>query len=1716
MLTAHRKLDSSVGSRAQGAYHPSTRSPGRGPVQPVGAGAERGLLVDCQCQLQALVTDPDYHCDEDKLLSILSSGHRRALELKKATLTDQRTYEESRQLAQEVLNVCYEWFRLAASGQLIEGSEGLRGVNGTELACASVALIIGVESRLASSMTASYLETCSLGLFGRAICHFEEPVLVGAVRKLRQVAGRCGAQARREGSTSMSSLQDNIESFRSSLFARLREIAARSNRKLRVGNFKELVGELGGVLSSLYGTTQVFEMGCLLSMQLTTELACWCPGVPESDALEAVEWMASVLKNLLDQTSSSGALASPVAVREWLDDSGLWSTLLRRAGSRTQHHAHHLVAVLLTRRALAPCDLVGALASAGALSPALSSSLVPTPSRLAIQGALLAAVPSLGAEAILDLFGELCGALGFAHLSEEGIELLVRLTLRAFSAGYDPVGPSLDSGLGRSLALSHLLRYLQWGYRQVEPPEQLLECARRALLHSLAPQPVLAPLLPALASEALALAAAPSVGAPDFCLGHCVRSLGMFAVDVASANAAAVGTNNDAAARLSEEATVKLCSVLPPINSSADPPFSHLESQAWTESFVDALSCYLRLPSAHIATAQVGVLWGRFIMRPIYGLSITAAAMQYFKLAFLASSSAGVALLSPLNASPNQLPEVRLAYASIFSPASFQEDPPPLPMSFFFPEVTVPAQLQQPEADVVGAIDLGGLRDSGSPPRIPQVLRRSISSAPDFDNPEAFFGDNVVVDEAAVEAAAEAANVEMPHTSANAPRLRLDRVQHEQSATLFGELTVYDAIERRLWDEFDERGRVDDGEALRQRDAAARRCLAALDQEIDGAGYAQVELAPPLTEARAKFSALCKLIAGRAAELTGQELQEAEVAFAEAEEELVSASTTQRRAVMSSRRRGMPPPPPAEVAAARTDLSRAHMVLIAALRRVAMRAQLGLVEVIGTEGLGRALRAAGKSHGDPLLENLQRHGRWAAAQAACDAKMPEMRGRPTVGLGPSLPAPLEDSVLARPDGLLGYTDLRELSQGRVLSARRQGAPVALKAHSEGRESSFQRELEALRTLQHPSIVALQGAFRGGNSYYLELAWCAGGPLNAWCDQHPGIVGTEDVEAFVKCLGIFRQAWLAIAHIHSCGAVHGDISLENFLLTADHRPVLADFERCLLGGSGLSHWRGAPPPSPDYMAPELEDQGSESPVPTEAADIYAAGATMAKAFLGTSVMISSYPYHPTRGQRCLPDERTDVDLADLIQLALSLEPSGRPVANAAAAHRALDPAHFLRRRGLLGSSSRGRAAAEVLLSKAEHLFQEYRGRRVDEPLMFARDQVFDAISQSRVGEWSEEALLGEWRVMLSDESGVDGGGLRREVVSLFFEQFEQSSLVMRTGADAPGMQPTLFIGDRQKADRSPQQWRQMWTAVGAMILRAVVHFGNAPVSFSSAVFDCAFGRIGKLPPDDTESMGMGESLLRLREQRGDEWARSELLDMLRRLRCADAQKEAGYRWMLAQRVSEAAGTYVMTADAVDTIGAMLEQPSYQFLIYSSDKGIDGSISHDGAVMEWALLWDIYLKYLGGGDRWLAYEALVDGLTARGRCSELWAPLTGAQLADALEGAPLTPDAVVANLEFKPSYGYDTQIHSFRHVVESFSADELSMFLRFATGIGRLPANRRFPKGQKLTVRFMPDHLDRLPSAHTCFWVVDLPPYEDENDMAEKLRQAIAAPQPFALS
>ncbi|CAK0805225.1 unnamed protein product [Prorocentrum cordatum] len=1707
-----------------------------------GAAAELRALGSGEAQLRALASNPDFFVDEGQLFELLAAAHQQVADLERSPPHDARGLSEAQQLARGALGLCAAWLRLAAAGGLVESLEGLRGPAAAEMAFATAAAAVCSETGLGPAMLVAFNELGGVGLMGSALQGVDESALASCTRRLRSVTLRCCAQARREGSAASEALAAGVEGFRAGLFARFRELAGRPGRRMRTSQFRELVADLCAVLGGVYGGTQAFEMGCLLSLQLSMELSASCEGVPGGDASEAVEWMASVMRALLDQGSTSGALASPVAVREWVEDSGLWNALLWRAGCETQQHAHHVMSVLLTRHAATADDLVGQLALLGALS----RSPVPPPSRLSMQGALLSAASSAGVEATLDLIAGLCNALGFQHLAEEGIDLLARATQRALAAGYDPGGhggaAAEARGLPRSLALSYLVHFMQWACRSDDPPEGPLAHARSTILHTLALHPALAPLLPAAAAEALQLAAAPPAGCHREGMEGCVRALCALSVDLASAGASAACAGPEGAAKASAAAVAALCGALPAVGAEA--PFGAPSAQVWVAALVGALACHLRVPGAQIATPQVGSLWSRMIVRPVFGVPLPASSMQYFKLAFLAQPLARSALLAPLAAAPSPPPELSLAYASIFCPASFDDDLPPLSVEFFFPERRAPRPQGAGGADAAtgGGHDpdraARALQFGDSPPRLPQPLRRSISSTADF--PELDLLVEGQCDEAALAAAAAAVGVVLPSASTAAPRLRLDRVRavmSEQSAPLFNELTVYEAIERRLWDEFDERGRVEDPDATRQRDAAAARCLVALDREIDTAGFAGRELAPPLTEARAKFSSLCELIAGGAAEGTARTLRECEEAFAKAEDRYLAAGVVHKRLAARCRRRGEPPPPCMELTLAKQGLARAHAALIAELRHLAARAQLGLVEVVGLDGLARSLRAVGGSHADPLLESLQRHSRWSSAQGEADCQVEDVpdatRAAAQDAALPRRERAPTDAQLARPHGLATYDGTRELLRGRtkIFAARRDGTPVALKVYTDADAEAYQAELAALKELYGPGVVPLQGAFQSesGSLLYLELGWCAGGTLQGWCEQHRGAVDAEDPEAFVLGLGLFRQVWQALDYVHLRGAAHGNVALASVLLTVDHRPVLAGFSRCAIGGS-LSSAARAWPPEADYAAPEVQlpDESGELPLPTQPADVYAAGVMMAKAFLGLQVQVSACPVHPTTGLRRLPDGRTDADLADLIQLAVAQAPQARPTAAAAAAHRALEPASFLRRRGMLGTGARGRTAAESLLSAAEQLREDYRGRRVDDPLLFSRDAVFEAISSSRVGEWGEEALLGEWRVMLNNESGVDGGGLRREVVSLFFEQLEQSGLVQHVCAE--GAPPTLFIADRQASGKSVQQWRQTWAAVGAMILRSISHFGNAPAAFSSAVFDCALGRIGKLPPDDStdgadDQDGLVKRLAQLREARGDEWARSELLDLLRRLRQADAQKEASYRWMLAQRApspgrpagsGSPAEQCTIPLHVLETMSAMLEPPTYQFLFCHSRIGADGTAAHAGAVLEWALLWDIYLRYLGSGDRWLAYEALLDGLTARGNRRDMWACATGAQIVEVLEGAALSPDVVVANLEFKPSYGYDQQIQGFRRVIEGFSPDELSMFLRFATGIGKLPASKKFPAGQKLTIRFMPERLDHLPSAHTCFWVVDLPPYEDVGEMAAKLRQAIAAPQPFAMS
>eukprot|EP00929_Paragymnodinium_shiwhaense_P108404 TRINITY_DN74726_c0_g1_i1.p1 TRINITY_DN74726_c0_g1~~TRINITY_DN74726_c0_g1_i1.p1 ORF type:complete len:1815 (+),score=457.75 TRINITY_DN74726_c0_g1_i1:569-5446(+) len=1622
-----------------------------------------------------------------------------------------------------------------------------------------------------------------LRLLGAALCQLQESSLVNAMKRLKSVFAVCGAHARSGQGVDFNAFAAQVESVRAGIFQRLLALAEKQDRSLRVADFKGMVQDFGSILSNVYETTQVFELGSLLSLQLTLPLSAHSAGVPEEDAADALAWMTAVMKSLLDQGSTAGGtLSSPAGLKEWVDDNQLWLFVLARGSGRTQRRLSQLFTLLLTRQVISPQELVASLQEAGALS----QSPVPGSTRCAVQSELATAVAASG---MADVFSQvLCAAFGFEILDQESVDLLVRAVQSCLASSITAgSGPTATGHVKR--IVTHMFQYLRWAVHIEDAEVQRVALhIRQELVHALAPQLAVAAALPALSAEALALALGPPGDVPPSKARQSFNVLLDIALSFSRTGAAAIRHRSEqTVSQLTAAAVAELCKAMPSVGDEVYVDQS--DAQVWITTLVDVLGCYLRLPGAQIDTQQVGTLWSRMIVRPVFGLSVTTVAMQYFKLALVAQAKASSALLAPLQLAHSPTPEVNLAYTSIFLPVTFDDDvKPPLPAAFFLPGLD-----RAPAAAPAGA----------ATEQVAETLTAALHP---------LRADSSGGAGGALELAAADAGLRLPPISTTAPRLRLDQIQAcaGQNIMLFGELTGYEVVERRLWDEFDAQGRVEDEEVMRQRDNAGRRCLKALEREEQALAAVGRTLPRPLAEAKEKFSKLCDHVQAASSGRLASEVVKWEDAMAKAEREFFKAREKFDKASVRARRCGpagasgtnamlLADEAAAELRDWRAAYRSANIQLVATVRMIAEAAQLGLVEALGVQGLGRALRAVGGGHGDPLLDRVVNHRSWTAAQegegdlpddfdeessAAHMPKSPPMRtiakDGPAVqpaapqqhesrtgktflqASSPSKPAsdklPGADVLaeamarLKRRSSLDEYQDVTELPASvsksrRVLSARRGGTQVALKVWSAQEAALCQRELNALLTLQEEScVVGLQALMEYRGATYLELTWCGGGTFEQWCELHPGVAGTAEVEATVKCLAICRQLLQALSYVHGCGAVHGDVSLGNVLLTAEHRPVLADFKRASLLTSGTPAGGALPAATNGYVPPELESSGGTGE-PTAAGDVYAAGVSMAKAFLGLQLEVSRCPYDSRSKQRALPDDRVDSDVLDLLQLALAQEPASRPSASEAAMHRALEPLQLLRRRGLLPATAapgtRGRLAAaaappsEALLQIADRLREEFKGRRVDEPMMFARNEVFMSLAKSRINEWPEDALLGEWRVLLNDEVGVDGGGIRREIMSLFFEQFEKSQLVRREGADLdnPGVQPTLFVDKRQEAGMSPQEWRQVWSSVGAMVLRAVVHFGNAPVLFSSIVFDCAFGRLVRLPPDDAADddddslQGRVDRLGKERQSRGDDWARSELLDWLKRLRQTDRVKEESYRWLLAQRELEpshpasssssstvSGKRYRFPSDSLMTIEAMLEPLPFEFLRRHSHEGPDGAFTHSGAVYEWTLLWDVYLKYIGSDDRWVAYEAFAAGLTARGRRWDLWSPLTGEQAVAALEGVPLTPEVVIANLEFKPSYGYDVQIRFFCDVLQDFTAEELSMFLRYATGTARIPANRRYPNGQKLTIRFMPDHLDRLPSAHTCFWVVDVPPYESVDDMMVKLRQAIAAPQPFYLS
>jgi serine/threonine-protein kinase len=134
----------------------------------------------------------------------------------------------------------------------------------------------------------------------------------------------------------------------------------------------------------------------------------------------------------------------------------------------------------------------------------------------------------------------------------------------------------------------------------------------------------------------------------------------------------------------------------------------------------------------------------------------------------------------------------------------------------------------------------------------------------------------------------------------------------------------------------------------------------------------------------------------------------------------------------------------------------------------------------------------------------------------------------------------------------GYAVEKKLGAGgfgAVYRARRQrdGQMVALKvmlakvAVDDDARAKFIREIEALKKLRHPNIVALLEHGSGVSAFYYVMELCEGGSLADWVQRHGGKL------PLAKAGPIMLQTLEGLAHAHRHGFVHRDLKPGNLLL-----------------------------------------------------------------------------------------------------------------------------------------------------------------------------------------------------------------------------------------------------------------------------------------------------------------------------------------------------------------------------------------------------------------------------------------------------------------------------------------------------------------------------------------------------------------------------------------
>lgn len=150
-----------------------------------------------------------------------------------------------------------------------------------------------------------------------------------------------------------------------------------------------------------------------------------------------------------------------------------------------------------------------------------------------------------------------------------------------------------------------------------------------------------------------------------------------------------------------------------------------------------------------------------------------------------------------------------------------------------------------------------------------------------------------------------------------------------------------------------------------------------------------------------------------------------------------------------------------------------------------------------------------------------------------------------------------------------------------------------------------------------------GLFRRGNELCLVLSYCTGGDLFSWLERS---LQMAELNREAAARQLLTHVLHAVKRVHAEGIAHGDLSLENVLITdpEEGQPQGSPLRLIDFGASTLGRLARGARGKPSYQAPEMHLAEEYDAI---VADAFAVGV------MAFTLIVGNYPWRSTRPHLC---------------------------------------------------------------------------------------------------------------------------------------------------------------------------------------------------------------------------------------------------------------------------------------------------------------------------------------------------------------------------------------------------------------------------------------------------------------------------------------------------